>query len=171
MFPQENKMKKILVIGNSGSGKSTFARKLHRATGLPLFHLDLLWHLPDKTNISREEFDTRLEEILALKEWIIDGNYQRTLQRRITACDTIFLLDYPVEVCLAGVAERIGKDRPDMPWQETKFDPEFRQWILDFPNTQLPDVYRLLDQYRDQKQIIIFTSREGANAWEKHYLG
>lgn len=54
MFPQENKMKKILVIGNSGSGKSTFARKLHRATGLPLFHLDLVWHLPDKTNISRE---------------------------------------------------------------------------------------------------------------------
>lgn len=171
MFSQKNKMKKILVIGNSGSGKSTFARKLHRATGLPLFHLDLVWHLPDKTNISREEFDTRLEEILALKEWIIDGNYQRTLQRRITACDTIFLLDYPVEVCLAGVAERIGKDRPDMPWQETEFDPEFRQWILDFPNTQLPDIYRLLDQYRDQKQIIIFTSREEADAWEKHYLG
>ena len=170
MFPQENKMKKILVIGNSGSGKSTFARKLHRATGLHLFHLDLVWHLPDKTNISREEFDTRLEEILALKEWIIDGNYQRTLQQRIAACDTIFLLDYPVEVCLAGVAERIGKDRPDMPWQETEFDPEFRQWILDFPNTQLPDIYRLLDQYRDQKQIIIFTSREEADAWEKHYL-
>ena len=163
-------MKRILVIGNSGSGKSTFARKLHRATGLPLFHLDLLWHLPDKTNISREEFDTRLEEILALKEWIIDGNYQRTLQQRIAACDTIFLLDYPVEVCLAGVAERIGKDRPDIPWQETEFDPEFRQWILDFPNTQLPDIYRLLDQYRDQKQIIIFTSREEADAWEKHYL-
>lgn len=170
MFFQENKMKRILMIGNSGSGKSTFARKLHRATGLPLFHLDLLWHLPDKTNISREEFDTRLEEILALKEWIIDGNYQRTLQQRIAACDTIFLLDYPVEVCLAGVAERIGKDRPDMPWQETEFDPEFRQWILDFPNTQLPDIYRLLDQYRDQKQIIIFTSREEADAWEKHYL-
>ena len=170
MFSQKNKMKRILVIGNSGSGKSTFARKLHRATGLPLFHLDLLWHLPDKTNISREEFDTRLEEILALKEWIIDGNYQRTLQQRIAACDTIFLLDYPVEVCLAGVAERIGKDRPGMPWQETEFDPEFRQWILDFPNTQLPDIYRLLDQYRDQKQIIIFTSREEADAWEKHYL-
>ena len=170
MFSQKNKMKRILVIGNSGPGKSTFARKLHRATGLPLFHLDLLWHLPDKTNISREEFDTRLEEILALKEWIIDGNYQRTLQQRIAACDTIFLLDYPVEVCLAGVAERIGKDRPDMPWQETEFDPEFRQWILDFPNTQLPDIYRLLDQYRDQKQIIIFTSREEADAWEKHYL-
>ncbi|WP_274953763.1 adenylate kinase [Angelakisella massiliensis] len=170
MFSQKNKMKRILVIGNSGSGKSTFARKLHRATGLPLFHLDLLWHLPDKTNISREEFDTRLEEILALKEWIIDGNYQRTLQQRIAACDTIFLLDYPVEVCLAGVAERIGKDRPDIPWQETEFDPEFRQWILDFPNTQLPDIYRLLDQYRDQKQIIIFTSREEADAWEKHYL-
>lgn len=163
-------MKRILVIGNSGSGKSTFARKLHRATGLPLFHLDLLWHLPDKTNISREEFDTRLEEILALKEWIIDGNYQRTLQQRIAACDTIFLLDYPVEVCFAGVAERIGKDRPDIPWQETEFDPEFRQWILDFPNTQLPDIYRLLDQYQDQKQIIIFTSREEADAWEKHYL-
>lgn len=170
MFSQENKMKKILVIGNSGSGKSTFARKLHQATGLPLLHLDLLWHLPDKTNISREEFDTRLEEILALKEWIIDGNYQRTLQQRIAACDTIFLLDYPVEVCLAGVAERIGKDRPDIPWQETEFDPEFRQWILDFPNTQLPDIYRLLDQYQDQKQIIIFTSREEADAWEKHYL-
>ena len=160
MFSQKNKMKRILVIGNSGSGKSTFARKLHRATGLPLFHLDLLWHLPDKTNISREEFDTRLEEILALKEWIIDGNYQRTLQQRIAACDTIFLLDYPVEVCLAGVAERIGKDRPDIPWQETEFDPEFRQWILDFQKDQMPEIRRLLEQYGVGREVNVFCSRE-----------
>ncbi len=108
-------MQKAIIIGCPGAGKSTFARKLRDSTGLPLYYLDLLWHKPDKTNLSEKEFDDTLDKIVRRKRWIIDGNYQRTLETRFKKCDTIFLLDYPVSVCLEGAKSRIGKKREDMP--------------------------------------------------------
>ena len=74
-------MKKNLVIGCPGSGKSTYARRLRDRTGLPLYPLDLLWHRPDKTTVSEAEFDTALAEILRKDRWIIDGNFSRTLEQ------------------------------------------------------------------------------------------
>lgn len=118
-------MLKIIIIGSPGAGKSTFSRKLRDITNLPLYYLDMLWHKPDKTNISREEFNIQLDKIIKKDRWIIDGNYQRTLEIRIKKCDTIFLLDYPVELCLSGVQARIGKKREDMCWIESEFDEEF----------------------------------------------
>lgn len=158
-------MKKVIVIGSPGAGKSTFARKLRDKTNLPLYYLDMLWHKADKTTVSQEEFDTRLCEILQQEQWIIDGNFSRTLEMRLQVCDTVFLLDFPVEVCLSGVESRIGKKRVDMPWIETEFDEEFKQWILDFPNIRLPQIYTLLEKYKENKQIIIFKSREEADAY------
>ena len=155
-------MKKVIVIGCPGSGKSTFSKALSDKTGLPLYHLDIIWHKPDKTNISREEFDSRLSEILDRDEWIIDGNYNRTLDVRFEKCDTVFLLDFPCEICLSGVENRIGKKRDDMPWVETEFDPEFKQWILDFNKDKLPHIYELIDKHAD-KDIIIFKTREEMN--------
>ena len=156
-------MNKVIIIGSPGSGKSTFARRLREKTGLPLYYLDMIWHRTDRTNITPEEFDSRLQKILEKERWIIDGNYLRTLEMRLQACDTVFLLDHPVEVCLQGAKERIGTKREDLPWVETEFDEEFRQWILDFPNDQLPRINELLEQYRDGKEIHIFRSREEAD--------
>ena len=156
-------MKRVLVIGSPGAGKSTFARKLRDGTGLPLYYLDMVWHRSDRTNISREEFDQRLCEILEKDRWIVDGNYLRTLEMRLNACDTVFFLDYPLEVCLQGVESRIGRQREDMPWVETEFDQEFRQWILDFPREQRPEICRLLEKYREGRSIHIFHERTDAD--------
>lgn len=87
-------MKKIIIIGCPGSGKSTFARKLSDITNIPLYHLDMIWHKPDKTTLTKEEFDEQLRDLLQKSEWIIDGNYQRTLEVRIKECDTIFFAGY-----------------------------------------------------------------------------
>ena len=76
-------MKKVIVIGCPGSGKTTFAEKLQKKINLPLYYLDAVWHKPDKTHISREEFDKRIAEIFETKEWIIDGNYNRTFEMRL----------------------------------------------------------------------------------------
>ena len=156
-------MKKVMIVGCPGAGKSTFARSLRDLTGLPLYYLDMLWHRPDQTNVTKEEFDERLIEIISGDHWIIDGNYRRTLRTRMERCDTVFLLDYPLELCLSGAEERIGKKREDMPWVETEFDGEFRQWIEDFPKDQLPAIYDLLAEYCGRKNIVIFRSREEAN--------
>lgn len=158
-------MKRIVILGSPGAGKSTFARKLRELTDLPLYHLDLIWHKSDRTNITREEFDEKLQKIISQDRWMIDGNYSRTAEMRIAACDTVFLFDPPLEVCLAGAAERIGRKRPDMPWVEHEFDPEFRQWILDFPKDSLPKLYKLVEKYQNEKEVIIFKSREEADTY------
>lgn len=130
-------LRKVIIIGCPGAGKSTFARILSDKTHLPLYYLDMLWHKPDRTTVERNILDNKLKEIVLGDKWIIDGNYGRTLEMRIQACETIFLLDFPVEECLAGAESRIGKQRVDMPWIETEFDDEFRQWIIDFPKNEL----------------------------------
>ena len=156
-------MKRSVVIGCSGSGKSVFSRKLRDATGLSLYYLDMIWHKPDGTNISREEFDKQLDSIISRDSWIIDGNYQRTLETRIKACDTVFLFDLPTEICIEGALSRIGKKREDMPWFENELDPEFRQWIESFRANQLPEVYRLLEKYKNNREIVVFRTREQAD--------
>ena len=156
-------MKKVIVIGCPGSGKTTFAEKLHKSTGLPLFYLDAIWHKPDRTHISREVYDKRLAEILELEEWIIDGNYSRTLEVRMQASDTIFLFDLPTEVCIQGATERLGKARYDVPWIDTELDPKLKKEIEEFPEKNLPHIYELLDKYKESKQVVIFKSRMQAD--------
>lgn len=160
-------MKKVIVIGCPGSGKTTFAVKLNKLTGLPLYHLDAIWHKPDKTHIPREEFNKRSAEIFATDEWIIDGNYGRTIETRLQHCDTVFLFDLPTEVCLQGALDRIGKGRYDLPWLEKEPDPEFMQFIREFPHTTLPRIYELIEKYKAEKQVIIFKSREESDEYIK----
>ena len=111
-------MKKIIVIGNTGSGKTTFAKSLSEKTGIPLVHLDKIWWRGEWEHISREEFDKALSHELSKEEWIIDGNYNRTLERRLAASDTVFFFDLPTLSCLWGITKRIiknyGKTRDDM---------------------------------------------------------
>lgn len=160
-------MKKIIIIGCPGSGKTTFAEKLHETTGLPLFYLDAIWHKPDRTHISRNEFDERLAEIFSLDKWIIDGNYSRTIEERLIACDTVFLFDLPTDVCLEGAIERLGKGRYDIPWIDSKLDSEFKEKILRFKEENLPRIYCLIEKYRKKREIIVFYSREDSDKYIK----
>lgn len=157
-------MQRILVIGCPGSGKSTFARALQEKTGLPLYYLDMLWHRPDRTTAIRAEFDQTLEQILQQDRWIIDGNYRRTMPRRLEFCDTVFWLDFPVEVCLSGALSRIGKPREDLPWVETAPDEEFLDSIRKFSIWGRPEIVRLLQQ-AEGKQIHLFRTREESAAF------
>lgn len=102
MFPY----KKIAVIGCSGSGKTTFSKKLASITGLPLYHLDLIYWKSDATHLQRPEFKQKQEEVVSSDEWIIDGNFKRTLEIRIKNAELIYFLDLPVDDCINGVITR-----------------------------------------------------------------
>ena len=155
-------MKRVLVIGCPGAGKSTFARRLRDVTGQPLYYLDMMWHKPDRTTVTREQFDARLQSILKRDAWIIDGNYARTLPQRLEYCDAVFFLDFPTDICVAGAEQRIGVKREDMPWVEHEFEEEFRQYIAEFSTRQRPQIIAALEDavtHRDVR-VHMLTFRE-----------
>lgn len=154
-------MKRVIVIGCPGSGKSVFSKALHNITGLPLVHLDMLFWNKDKTTVEKSVFHERLAEVLKNSEWIIDGNYSDTMELRMNACDTVVFLDYPTEVCLSGVKDRQGKARSDMPWVETEVDEEFVEFIKNYNMQNRPKVMELLEKY-SAKSIYVFSDRDEA---------
>ena len=157
-------MKKIIVIGCPGSGKSTFSRSLQKVIKIPLFHLDLLYWNADRTIVEESIFHQRINEIIQKDEWIIDGNYGSTMELRLQECDTVFFLDYPLEVCLNGIKERKGKIRLDMPWQEKEDeeDIEFNTFVKNFNMQNRPKIIELLKKY-SYKEIHIFKNRNEAD--------
>lgn len=154
-------MKKIIIIGCPGSGKSTLAKKLQKITGIPLFHLDMMYWNEDKTTVPKSLFLERLSKAMEGEEWIIDGNYSSTMEQRINACDTVIFLDYPLDICLHGVRERRGKVRTDMPWVEKEEDAEFTEFIKNYNLQSRPIVMEILGRY-SHKNIYIFSNRNQA---------
>lgn len=157
-------MKRVIVIGCPGSGKSVFAKALHQKTGIPLFHLDNLYWNADQTTVDRDVFMQRLEDVLEKPEWIIDGNYLSTMEWRLQHCDTVFFLDIAAEVCIDGVKSRMGKPRSDLPWIETQEDAEFMAFIRNFSKESRPEILALLAQHSD-KAVHIFHNRRDADAF------
>ena len=157
-------MKKVIVIGCPGSGKSTFSRALHQKTGLPLHHLDMMFWNADKTTVEKRVFLERLSAVLQEDAWIIDGNYASTMEERMVACDTVIFLDYPPEICLSGIRERVGKPRADMPWVEDGEDEEFLAFVRNFNREQRLRILELLATHSD-KTVVILSDRAEADAF------
>lgn len=164
-------MQKVIIVGCPGGGKSTFARALHNELGIPLYHLDLLYWKADRTVVPKSVFIEKLQNIIKEDRWIIDGNYGSTMEMRMKACDTVFFLDYPMDVCFAGIASRRGKRRADMPWiEKSDEDAEFISFIKNFNTDSRPDVIELLKKYQE-KNIVVFHSREEAGKFLENLSG
>lgn len=157
-------MKRVIIIGCGGSGKSTLSRALSEKTNLPVVHLDKLFWREGWVNIPREEFNVLLREELKKDKWIIDGNYDRTIKERLNRCDTVIYLDYPRRTCLFGIIKRFitnyGKVRPDMTdGCPEKIDLEFIKWIWNFNKEHRDKFYKILKEEKDKK-IYIFKNRK-----------
>ncbi len=158
-------MEKVIIIGCPGSGKSTFGRKLKSITGLPLYHLDMLFWNEDKTTVPREVFIGRVQAVMQKPAWIIDGNYGSSMEMRIKESDTVFFLDYPTEVCVEGIEARKGKPRSDMPWMnDDGTDKDFIEFVKKYNTESRPGVLELLKKYSD-KNIIVFKNRAEADKY------
>lgn len=159
-------MKRILVIGCPGSGKSRFSRMLAERFNLPLCHLDMLFWKADKTTVPKEIFRVRLGDALAGEKWIIDGNYLSTLEWRLSFADTVFFFDFPLDLCLQGIEERKGKPRSDLPWIEEDGDEDeaFLSFIQSFKKETRPEILKILAR-NPGKKVCVFRTREEADAF------
>lgn len=108
------------MIGPVGSGKSTLAKRLGKLFGLPVFHLDDLWNLPDGGKESLDVMDEKIEEIMQHEAWVIDGNYRASLPRRFEAADMVVWLNFDMEFC-----QESAKARHMAEWQEIAWKDEF----------------------------------------------
>ncbi len=157
-------MKRVLIIGSGGAGKSTLARHLGELTGLPVVHLDREHWQPGWVETPRDEWTRKVAELVAPDEWIIDGNYGGTMGLRIERADTIVFLDYSRWLCMYRSTKRQvvyrNKTRPDMtPGCDEKLDPKFfkfLKWIWQYRSTRRPGVLAMLRAARaDGKRVVV----------------
>ena len=158
-------MKKIAVVGSPGSGKSTFARALHDITHIELIHLDVLFWKPGWVETPRNVWIKTQEELIKIEEWIIDGNYQSTIDIRLNAADTIIFLDMPRFLCIWRVIKRhfmyLGKSRTDMAKDcPEKMSAEYIWEVWNFPNNKRKKLIQKLSPLSKDKQLIWLSSSQ-----------
>lgn len=151
-------MRRVAVVGCGGSGKSTFARALGQATGLTVIHLDALYWHNGWVQSDTQQWDERHRQLISAPQWILDGNYSRTMAPRFEACDTAIFLDYPRWLCLLRAFWRRwmyrGRTRPDMAQGcPEKLDWEFVRWIWRFRRKSRPMILALAAQHSHRENF------------------
>ena len=158
-------MERVIIIGCGGAGKSTLARQLGEKTGLPVVHLDQLFWKPGWVESTKEEIDEKIRREMENPQWIMDGNYNRTMARRMERCDTVIYLDFNTSACVMGVLKRIvtnyGTVRPDMgEGCPERFDWEFLLWVIHYNKKHRERNYGLLKSAEGKNVIILRNRRE-----------
>ena len=157
-------MERIIIIGCGGAGKSTLARQLGEKLDLPVVHLDkLFWH-PGWVESTKEEIDSKILAELEKPQWIMDGNYNRTMPQRLQHCDTVIYLDFSRLACLMGVLKRVittyGTVRPDMgEGCQERFDWEFLKWVWNFNKNNRERYYRMLNEAEGIETVVLKNRR------------
>jgi len=128
-------VRRVVVLGRSGAGKTTLALRIGAALRVPVIHLDGLFWNDDWTRVNPEVFDTRQAAAAAADAWVIDGNYASTagFRQRLARAECIVIVDAPAHVCLWRVLRRRaqwhGATRPDVGAPE-RIDVRFLDWVV-----------------------------------------
>jgi adenylate kinase family enzyme len=156
-------MKRVVVLGSAGAGKSTLAQQIGVRLNLPVIHLDAYYWKPGWEPTPLADWWEVVDELVAGESWVMDGNYRRTLTTRLVAADTVIFLDFPRWLCLGRVFRRAlryaGRTRPDMaPGCREKIDLDFLRWIWTYPTNARPSILAYLEACQPGKQVFILRS-------------
>ena len=165
-------MQRILVMGSSGSGKSTFAQRLSAITGIPMVSLDALYWKPGWVPSDNAEFHARVTDVAQQPCWIIDGNYTSigAGELRRSTADAVFWFDLPRRTCMTGILSRIatgyGRVRPEMaPGCPERFDVEFFRYVWTYRRLQRPKLLHYFEGLRPDQALICFNNRAQADQY------
>ena len=161
-------MKRILVIGSGGAGKSTVATRLAQLLDLEVNHLDKFYWRPGWVETPPEEWTQIVTDLINRDSWIIDGNYGGTLELRMQRCDTIVFLDMPRLLCVWRIVKRNFRYRrgvrPDMAEGcREKLDPEFVSWVWNYSRRTRPKVVKLIREQANGKRVVWLRSNAEVN--------
>jgi adenylate kinase family enzyme len=145
-------MRRILVIGSPGAGKSTLATRLAAARDLPVHYLDLHHWKPGWVYRDAADARERVRAIVVTPAWVMDGNFAETFDLRMPRADTLIWLDYPRTTCLRRILTRTirnyGRQTPDLPegCPET-FDLGVVRFAWKFPAESRPQILAALERF------------------------
>lgn len=164
-------MNKILIIGLPGSGKSTFANKLGKVLNREVVHLDKLYRKSGwQIAFSKTEWLELVKSLISRERWIIDGNYNNTLDIRLSASNTIVFLNFNKIICLYRIFMRcykkdhlLGIDKAE--GDKNRLSLDLIKKIITYPRKE---ILKKLESYKNTKKIfIITTSKEIENLLKK----
>jgi adenylate kinase family enzyme len=159
-------MKKILILGSCGAGKSTLAKKLQEVLEIDIIHLDQYYWKPSWTRTEKEEWQNKVSDLTSGESWIMDGNYRSTLDIRIPQSDAIIWLDFSPFICFRRVLKRrIRKNRlDDIAGCRERVTFELLKWVLwTFPRINRKEIEEKIKQVKEEKEVYILRSDREVN--------
>lgn len=168
-IPPIKNMRKILIIGSGGAGKSTLAIELGRLLDMPVIHLDAFNWQPGWVAMPKDQWEQVVKKLVNRVSWVMDGNYAGTMKMRLKAADTVIFLAFSRRVCLYRMFKRVyrlyGKTRPDLapgcPEQLPEW--QFIRWIWTFPKTKAPKIMEMIHTYENKTTPVILRSPREAH--------
>ncbi|NUQ96666.1 MAG: topology modulation protein [Streptomyces sp.] len=161
-------MMKVAIVGCGGSGKSYLARELGKLLDAPVTHLDAAFYDDDWNALPMDKFAELQRELVAEPRWVIDGNYNSTLQIRLESCDTVVLMDVSTISALYGIFSRQLRHGAGhkgngvhnrIHWGVIKYVATYRRKMR-------PRVMAKIDEFASSRSdVVLLTNRQQTRRW------
>lgn len=155
-------MERVAVVGCGGSGKSYVARELGRLLDLPVIHMDAVYFDDQWNPLPIERFEAVQRELVAAPRWVMDGNYNSTIDIRLQAANTVVFMNLPTHVCPWGILSRQLRHGPGQNHQNGVYNRITRDvlwYVLGYRRKMRPRVLAKIEEHASHARLITLTGR------------